>query len=108
MDAIALTEQNYATEVESAPTPVLLYFWGEHCGYCRAMGPIIEQVRQERADSVKVAKVNAQEEMQLAARFGVRGLPTLLFLKDGQVKDTHTGALSKKGVLQKLDALSAA
>ena len=107
MNELALTEQNFAAEVDSAATPMLVYFWGISCGNCQVMGPILEQIGQERAGAVKIAKIDAGEEMSLAARFNVRGLPTFLFLKGGQVKDTHVGAVSKAGLLKKLDAIIA-
>lgn len=107
-NVITLTEQNFASEVESSTVPVVVDFWAEWCAPCRALGPILDAVAQARVGSVKVGKVNVDESPALAAQFNVRSIPTMLFVKDGQVQDTHVGVLSKDGILRKIDALGSA
>jgi thioredoxin 1 len=104
---INLTADNFAEEVEKASVPVLVDFWAEWCGPCRMIGPVLDEVAAEVGDRAKVCKVNVDEQQDLAAKFGVRSIPLLLFIKGGEVKDQVVGAgTSKDGLIQKLDALA--
>jgi thioredoxin len=106
-NTITVTDSNFATEVVNSPVPVLLDFWAPWCGPCRLIGPVIDEIANERAGKVKVGKVNVDENQQLAVQFRVSSIPMLLFLKGGQVVDQVVGAgTGKAGLLAKLDALA--
>lgn len=105
--ALQITEENFETEVLKATKPVLLDFWAEWCGPCRMITPIIEQLATEMADVAVVAKVNVDSSPGLASRYGVRTIPTLVFLKGGEIMDTVIGAGTPKDTLAaKLRALA--
>ena len=96
------TEQNFEADViqASLTTPVLVDFWAAWCGPCKSLGPILEKVVDEYAGALKLAKVDADTQMQLAAAFGIRSLPTVVLVKDGQMVDGFMGALPESGVRQ--------
>ncbi len=103
--ALTLTESNFQTEVLESPIPVLVDFWATWCGPCRMIGPIVEQIATEVAGKAKVGKVDVDSNNGLASAYNVRSIPTLVFIKDGQVVDTIVGATSKDAIMQKLNAL---
>jgi len=96
------TQHNFETDViqASLTTPVLVDFWAAWCGPCKSLGPILEKVVDEYAGQVRLAKVDTDAEMQLAAVFGIRSLPTVVLVKDGQMVDGFMGALPESGVRQ--------
>ncbi len=103
---IELNADNFTQEVEQSTVPVLVDYWATWCGPCRMIAPILEELATEVGDRFKIAKVNVDEHQDLAAKHSVRSLPTLLFFKGGEVKDTVVGAgTPKAGLLQKLEAL---
>lgn len=105
--SLEITESNFEAEVVQASKPVLLDFWAEWCGPCRMIGPLVDQLASELADVAIVAKVNVDKEPALASKFGVRTIPTLVFLKNGEVVDTVIGASTSKDALAaKLRALA--
>ena len=104
MSYLTLTNENYDAEVET-DLPVLVDFWAPWCPPCRAIGPSIEELATEYAGRAKIAKVNVDEAPDLAARFGVMSIPTLLFIKDGKVVDRLTGAVPKGELAARLDSL---
>ena len=101
---IEITENNFETEVSNSPVPVLLDFWSTSCGPCRMISPIVDQVATEMAGVAKVGKVNVDEAGALATRYGVKNIPTLIFIKNGQEVDRVTGATSKDNIIAKLKA----
>ena len=103
---VTLTEANFETEVTKSAQPVLVDFWAEWCGPCKMIAPILDEIAKEKAGSVKVAKVNVDDNQSLSARFNIRAIPSLLLFKDGQVRDQVTGVTSKKNLLDKLAALA--
>lgn len=103
---VVVTEATFESEVEKASVPVLVDFWGDGCGPCMMMDPVLKEIAEENPDTLKIAKINVGQNMGLAGKFGVRAVPTLLFVKDGEVKETHTGALPKAALLQKIEALA--
>jgi len=102
---VEVFEETFQSEVEEATVPVLVDFWNDGCGPCMMMEPVLEEIAAENPDTLKIAKINVAENMQLATRFGVCSVPTLLFMRDGEVKDTFTGALPKAALLKKIGAL---
>ena len=99
---IELSDQNFSEIISNGK--VLIDFWADWCGPCRMIGPIVEEVAAEVSD-VTVAKVNVDDYPELAVKHGVMSIPTLLYLKDGQVVDTSVGLVPKNVILSKLAAL---
>ena len=90
-----VSDATFEAEVVQAPLPVLVDYWAEWCGPCRMIAPILEEVSQEYAGRLTVAKLNVDENQQTPAKFGIRGIPTLMLFKDGQLAATKVGAMSK-------------
>lgn len=99
-DILEVNDGNFDQEVVNSQTPVLIDFWAPWCGPCRMVGPIVEELAQENTGRLKVAKVNVDENQQVAGRYGIRGIPTLVFFKDGQEVKRIVGAQGK-ALLQK-------
>lgn len=106
-DTLTLTDDNFQAEVLDSTQPVLVDVGAAWCGPCRTLEPIVDELATEYAGRVKVAKLDADAHPATVARFQVRGLPTLLFFKDGNVQDAHVGVAGKAQLSEKLDALSA-
>ena len=95
---ITLTKENYKEIVENANKPVLIDFWATWCGPCKMIAPIVEEIAAERPD-ITVGKVNVDEEMDLARRFGIASIPTILVFKNGELSKTSIGYCSKEELL---------
>lgn len=98
---IKLTVENFES-VTNTDKPVLIDFWATWCGPCRMIAPIIDQLSTELAGKIKVGKVDVDANNGLAATYGVRTIPTLLVIKDGEIMDTMVGASSKDAIMQRL------
>lgn len=93
---VAVNNSNFETEVIQSDIPVVVDFWAEWCGPCKRIGPSLEELSVEFAGKVKIAKLNVDENPELAARFGVRSIPMLALFKQGAVADVKVGAAPKK------------
>ncbi len=102
---IELTNDNF--DAVTSEGVVLVDFWAPWCGPCRMIAPVIEELAEEYDGKAKICKVNTDEEQEIAVKFGIRSIPTLIFLKDGQVVDQIVGAQSKQVLAEKLDSLLA-
>lgn len=100
--ALSVTTQNFESQVLQASEPVLVDFWAEWCGPCRMLAPVLEQLEAERRD-VRVCKVNIDEETELARRFGVMSIPTVILFQNGQERDRSVGLVPKERLLMLLD-----
>ena len=102
--ALKITQENY-DEVLSSNKPILLDFWAEWCGPCKLIGPIIDEVSEDFSDKAIVGKINVDDSAELSSKYGIRNIPTLLFIKNGEVVDKHVGAASKKEISDKLNSI---
>jgi thioredoxin 1 len=103
---VNVTEATFDREVLQSEHPVLVDFWAPWCGPCRMLAPLLDEFASENAGRFKVVKVNSDENRQLAGKLGVRALPTLLYFKDGELRDHSVGLTPKKVLLGKLEALA--
>lgn len=103
--ALEITDANYATEAGVEDKIVVLDFWAQWCGPCRMVGPIIDQLAEEYEGKAVIGKVDVDSNPETSMKFGVRNLPTILFLKNGEVVDRQVGAVPKPVLEKKLQAL---
>jgi len=101
-----LDERNYDEALVAAEGVLMVDFWAEWCGPCRAIGPVLEDLAKGSGGTVSLAKVNVDENPGLAARYGIRSIPTILFVKDGKVRDQVVGAVPKTQIQAKLASLA--
>ncbi|MBW4329446.1 thioredoxin TrxA [Stakelama sp. CBK3Z-3] len=90
-----ITDESFEQDVLNADKPVLVDFWAEWCGPCKMIGPALEEIAGELADQVTIAKINIDENPEAPGKYGVRGIPTMILFKDGQVSSTKVGAAPK-------------
>ena len=99
---LAITSDNFDTEVLQSQTPVLIDFWAPWCGPCRTVSPIVDELADELEGSVKVVKINVDEEPEIASRFNVMSIPMLAVIKEGKLAATSVGARPKADIRQQL------
>lgn len=99
------TKQNFQDEVVNSDLPVMIDFYADWCGPCRAMGPVVEKLAEKYDGKVKIGKVNSDEEPELAQQFGVMSIPNFVFIKDGKVVDNAVGGMPQALLEQHLDGL---
>ena len=102
---ISLNESNFDREVTQGDKPVIVDFWAEWCGPCKMIAPLLDEIAREKVDTVKVAKVNVDENQSLSFKYNIRAIPALLFFKNGQLRYQVTGVTSKKDLLSRIEAL---
>ncbi len=102
MAVITITNENFETEVLKSEQPVLLDFWATWCGPCRMVSPVVDEIGDEVTDK-KVGKVNVDEQPELAAKFGIMSIPTLLVIKGGRVTNKAVGVRAKEDILKLFD-----
>ena len=105
MKPITFTDANFDTEALKASVPVVVDFWATWCGPCRMIAPIVEELAGEYEGKIKVGKLDVDENQQTAIKYGVRSIPTVLFLKDGNVIDKVIGAAPKSTFSEKISKL---
>ena len=103
--AKAVTEATYSEIVESTDKPVMIDFWAEWCGPCRMIAPIVEDLSTEYDGKVVILKCDVDENPEIAQKFGIRNIPTLVFLKKGELVDKLVGAVQRSKITEKLDAM---
>ena len=104
MNTKSLNQQNFDSTLAASATPVLVDFWAEWCGPCKMLAPVLDAVATEQAERAVIAKVNIEESPELANRFGITSVPTLIVFKGGQEVARHEGAMAKPQLQAFLDA----
>jgi thioredoxin 1 len=107
MATVKVDNKNFQSDVLEAEGPVVVDFWAEWCGPCKMIGPSLEEISREMDGKVKITKLNIDENPELAAKFGVRSIPTLMLFKDGEVADIKVGALPKTALSQWISSKTA-
>ena len=99
-----VTDDTFDAEVLQSQSPVLVDYWAEWCGPCKAIAPTLEEVAKQYSGKLKVAKVNVDENQEIPRKYGIRGIPTLMLFKNGNIEATKVGALSKSQLTAFLDS----
>ncbi len=102
---LTLGEENWKTAVQEAAGPILVDFWATWCGPCRSLAPILEQLAEEMGDRLQIGKVNVDDNQSLAAKFGIRSIPTLLLFQQGAVVGQINGAMPKQALQTKVEGM---
>lgn len=100
MSVLKITSQNFEEEVLKSDKPVLIDFYATWCGPCQMMSPIIDEIAEENADTLKVGKINVDENQDLAMKYNVMSIPTIIIVKNGKVEKTFVGVTDKNEILQ--------
>jgi len=103
-NVVTLSSSNFDQEVTKSAVPVLVDFWAEWCGPCKMIAPLLDELANEKVGKLKVGKVNVDDNQELASKFGIRAIPTLLLFKGGSVKEQMVGAVGKKDLEKKITA----
>ena len=99
-----VTDESFEPEVLKSEMPVLVDYWAEWCGPCKAVAPVLDEVAKEYQGKLKVAKLNVDENQEIPKKYGIRGIPTLMLFKNGNIEATKVGALSKSQLTAFLDS----
>ena len=106
-DIVETSEDSFDTDVIETETPVLVDFWAPWCGPCKMVAPVVQELAEDYDGRLKVAKVNVDDNPQLAMKYGIRGIPTLLIFKGGEVAEQVVGFVPKQALAEKLDSVLA-
>ena len=99
MTTVNITDENFDTEVLKSDKPIVVDFWAEWCGPCKQIGPILEEISNEMNDQVIIAKHNIDEDPNQPTKYGIRGIPTMLLFKNGELRATKVGATTKPNIV---------
>lgn len=104
MAVLDVTDKNFETEVLKSDLPVLVDFWAEWCGPCKAVGPVVNEIAEELKEKLKVVKINVDDAQDLSGKYQIMSIPTLLVFKGGEVVEQIVGAVPKEQLLEKINA----
>ena len=99
MATVKVTDENFDSEVIKSSKPIVVDFWAEWCGPCKQVGPILEEISNEMSNEVSIAKHNIDDHPNQASKYGIRGIPTMLLFKNGELKATKVGATTKSNIV---------
>ena len=102
---VHVTESNFEEEVVKSDVPVLVDFWAEWCGPCKMIAPILDEIAKEYGEKLKICKIDVDSNPDIAPKFGIRGIPTLIMFKDGNAESTKVGAVSKSQLVEFVDEI---
>ncbi len=102
---IEITDANYGETVEKSDKPVIIDFWAEWCGPCRMVGPIVEELAEDYKDQIVVGKIDVDNNPEVTSKFGIRNIPTVIFVKNGEIIDKQVGAVPKSTLEDKLKTI---
>ena len=102
---VHVTESNFEEEVVNSDVPVLVDFWAEWCGPCKMIAPILDEIAKEYGEKIKICKIDVDSNPEIAPKFGIRGIPTLIMFKDGNAESTKVGAVSKSQLVEFVDEI---
>ena len=100
---VHVTESNFEEEVVKSDVPVLVDFWAEWCGPCKMIAPILDEIAKEYGERLKICKIDVDSNPEIAPKFGIRGIPTLIMFKNGNAESTKVGAVSKNQLIEFVD-----
>ena len=101
---VAVSDTSFESDVLNSEKPVLLDYWAEWCGPCKMIAPILDEIAEEYSDKITIAKINIDDNQETPQKYAVRGIPTLMIFKEGEVAATKVGALSKTQLMEFIDA----
>jgi len=99
MTTVNVTDENFDNEVLKSSKPIVVDFWADWCGPCKQIAPTLEEISNEMADQVTIAKLNIDSEINTGTKYGIRGIPTMLLFKDGELKAQKVGATTKSNIV---------
>ena len=105
MSTHTITDSNFDEKINNSQLPILVDFWAEWCGPCKQIGPILEEIGEAKKDKLKIFKLNIDENPNIPQKYGVRGIPTLMFFNKGSLIDTKVGSLPKSSLNEWIDSL---